>query len=88
MAADFTGRERVQIAAGLCGWSVRSEEPDEDILWLSRHRWVQVRYDKIGRIIMALDHSQVGDGGPMIEKSLQPGPDRADQIIGWLASFG
>ena len=86
--AEFTGRERIQLAAGLCGWSVRTDETEEDILWLSRHRWIQVKYDKMGRVLAALDHSQVGDGGPMIERGLEPGPDRADQIIGWIARFG
>lgn len=85
--AELSGRERIQVAAGLCGWSVESGDPLEDVLWLSRHRWIQVRYDRMGRVSSALDHSQVGDGGPMLEKDLDPGPDRADQIIGWLSRF-
>jgi hypothetical protein len=85
--AEFTGRERIRIAAGLCGWSLRTDEGDEDIVWLSRHRWIQIKYDRMGRILSALDHSQVEDGGPVIEKCLEPGPDRADQIIGWIARF-
>lgn len=82
--AEFTGRERIHIAAGLCGWQVRTG-PSEDVFSLSKHRWIQVRYDKLSRILTALDHAQIGDGGPMIEHVLQPGPDRADQIIGWLS---
>lgn len=84
--AEFTGRERIRIASALCGWSLRTED-DEDIVWLSRHRWIQVKYDRLDRIVSALDHSQVEDGGPMIEKGLEPGPDRADQIVGWIARF-
>jgi hypothetical protein len=84
--ADFTGREQLHIAAGLCGWEVRpAEDPNEDLLWHSTYRWIQVRYDSMGRIREALDHAQIGDGGPMIEHTLEPGPARADQIIGWLA---
>lgn len=83
--ADFTGREKVRIAAGLCGWDVRPEEESEDVLWHSPHRWIRVRYDSMGRIREAVDHAQIGDGGPMIEQTLEPGPDRADQIVGWLA---
>jgi hypothetical protein len=84
--ADFTGRERLHIAAAFCAWQVRTtEEPNEDVLWYSDHRWIRVRYDSMGRIREALDHAQIGDGGPMIETILEPGPDRADQIIGWLA---
>ena len=83
--AEFTGREQVHLAAGLCGWQVSTEEDNEDLLWLSRHRWVRVRYDRLGRIVEALNHAQVGDGGPMIEKGLDPGPNRADQIVGWLS---
>lgn len=83
--ADFTGREKVRIAAGLCGWEVRPEDPAEDLLWHSTHRWIRVRYDSMGRIREALDHAQIGDGGPMIEASLIPGQERADQIVGWLA---
>lgn len=83
--AEFTGRERLHIAAGLCGWQIRLGATGEDILWHSPHRWILVRYDKIGRILEAIDHAQIGDGGPMIENTLEPGPDRADQIVRWLA---
>jgi hypothetical protein len=82
--ADFTGREKLHIAAGLCGWEVRPEEPKEDVLWHSPGRWIRVRYDSMDRIREALDHAQIGTGGPMIEQSLDPGSDRADQIVGWL----
>lgn len=83
--ADFTGRERVHIAAAICGWEVRPEDPTEDLLWHSTHRWIRVRYDSMGRIREAVDHAQIGDGGPMIEQGLVSGSDRADQIVGWLA---
>lgn len=83
--ADFSGRDKLHIAAGFCGWDVRpGESDDEDLLWHSTHRWIRVRYDTMNRIREAIDHAQIGDGGPMIEKSLDPGPDRADQIVGWL----
>lgn len=83
--AEFTGREKLHIAAGLCGWEVRPEcESGEDLLWHSDYRWIRVRYDSMGRIREAVDHAQIGDGGPMIEQNLEPGPDRAEQVIHWL----
>lgn len=84
--AEFTGRERVHIAAAFCGWEVHPECAEtEDVLWHSDYRWIRVRYDSMGRIREAVDHAQIGEGGPMIEQGLQPGPDRADQIVGWLS---
>lgn len=82
--AKFTGRERIHLAAGICGWSLSSRQYS-DLMALSKHRWIRVHYDRLGRVIRALDHAQIGDGGPMIEHSLEPGPDRADQVIGWLS---
>lgn len=84
--ADFTGRDRVRIAAGMCGWTVR-DGAREDVLWLSQYRWIRVRYDSLDRIVEAFSHAQIGDGGPAIEQTLQPGPDRADQIVEWLAQL-
>jgi hypothetical protein len=80
----FTGRERVLLAAGLCGWEVHSQGPDDDVLWLSRHRWIWVRYDRMGRVIGGLDHAQIGEGGPSIERDLERTAGRADRIIGWI----
>jgi len=87
MSSTFTGRERIQIAAGLCGWLVQSPSPQEDILWHSLYRWIQIRYDTMNRIRSAVSHSQIGEGGPILEQGLEPGPDRAEQIIGWVSRF-
>lgn len=82
--AKFTGRESLHLAAGMCGWDVRSGE-SFDVFSLSVHRWIHVKYDRMGRIVTALDHAQIGDGGPSIEQSLKPGSNRADQVIEWLS---
>ena len=87
MTTRFTGRDRVVLAAGLCGWEIRSAGPDTDVLWLSRHRWIWVRYDRMDRVIEALDHSQIGEGGPSIERALDRTSGRADRIVGWITAL-
>ena len=87
MSNRFTGRERIQVAAGLCGWSFHPSGPQEDILWHSCYRWIQVRYDAMNRVRSAVGHSQIGEGGPILEESLAPGPNRAEQVIEWVSRF-
>lgn len=87
MTTRFTGRERVLLAAGLCGWEVRPVGPDIDVLWLSFHRWIWVRYDTMGRVVEALDHAQIGEGGPSIQRALDRSAGRADRIVGWITAL-